>query len=281
MQKKTTPPGNYNGKTSNVNVACLWRYRGLTSRKGETLRFMLFSRAILERNLSPKAKVSSCHWSILFSPGTFTEGKREENMTDSASLGLAYTLAVGTVLFVALLILFEVLRRWIPDLYYWRNKATAYPEYADANGLPLGTAPKPGLFWPATVLPYSSSKLLESHGPDTVVFLRFLATQFQIFAVLSIFTMIVLVPTYATASNKNLDVKHPDHTVGVQILSLANVPVKDNRLWVRTLSNAMFVVHALSIHLTMLLLSTYIDMINCEHSYQNRLLSLRTSSSYW
>lgn len=160
-------------------------------------------------------------------------------MTDSASLGLAYTLGIGLAILVAFLIIFEALRRAFPDLYYWRNRATVYPEYFDANGVPLGSASVPGAFWPLTVASYPTSTLLETHGPDAVVFLRFLSSQFQTLSILAIFTLFVLVPTYATASNKDLDATDPDRTVGVQVLSLANVAVKDRRLWVRTLFDSM------------------------------------------
>lgn len=163
-------------------------------------------------------------------------------MADSASLGLARTLGFGAGIFFVLYLLFEILRRRLPDLYYWRNKATRYPEYCDYNGEPLGTAPLPGAFWPRVVVPYPEACIRESHGLDTALYLRFLATQAKIFAVLSVFTGVVLLPTYATAGHSKLPESHPNFTTGVQALSLANVEPSDNRLWVTLLADIAVVV---------------------------------------
>jgi calcium permeable stress-gated cation channel len=154
------------------------------------------------------------------------------DMTDTASLGLAYTLGGSLLWFLFAVLLFEFLRRRLPNLYYWRNLANTYPEYASKSGKPLGCAPYPGQFWPSFVLSYPHARIEETHGLDIAMYLRFLATQVRIFALLTIITFITLLPTYGTATNKKLSIGAPDRTVGVQILSLSNVSPRDSRLWI-------------------------------------------------
>jgi hypothetical protein len=163
-------------------------------------------------------------------------------MVDAGSLGLAYTLGGSLVWFALALALFELLRRRLPNLYYWRNLANTYAEYANASGRPLGCAPHPGGFWPSFVLSYPVATIEETHGLDIAMYLRFLATQVQIFALLTVITFVTLLPTYATATNKSLPASSADRTVGVQILSLSNVSPRDSRLWVTFLVDVVVVV---------------------------------------
>lgn len=73
------------------------------------------------------------------------------------------------------------------------------------------------------------------------MYLRFLATQAKVFAILTVFTSLVLYPTYITASNRYRPIGDPLRAVGIEIVSLANVPDKSPRLWV-TLVSEIFVV---------------------------------------
>jgi Late exocytosis, associated with Golgi transport len=168
-------------------------------------------------------------------------------MVDAASLGLAYTLGYGCLIFAGCLFVFEILRRKIPTLYYYRNYAAEFPENTDVNGVSLGTAPLPGAFWPSSVLKYPLHTIRETHGLEAAMFLRLFKTMAQMFAVLAIFTSIVLLPTFGTASNKNLPKTAPNYTTGVATLGLGNVEAGDNRLWVLWVADLMIVLFVCAI----------------------------------
>lgn len=153
-------------------------------------------------------------------------------MVDAKTLGVITSLAVGGTVLAVCVVLFECLRRFLPDMYYHRNKSAVYATYADENGRPLGTAPLPSSFWPSTVIPYSHEALRRTHGLDTSLFLRYLIRQSATFACVSLLTAATLFPLYATASNKNLPSTSSERTVGIELLSLANVASQDSaRLW--------------------------------------------------
>lgn len=73
------------------------------------------------------------------------------------------------------------------------------------------------------------------------MYLRFLRTQVYVFGILTVFTAIVLYPTYVTADNRNLAENDPLRPQGIEIASLSNVPDKSGRLWVTLFSEVVIV----------------------------------------
>jgi calcium permeable stress-gated cation channel len=139
----------------------------------------------------------------------------------------AVALAIVAVCFAA----FEALRRLCGGIFYYRNQVSAYPEFADDNGAPLGVAPPPGRLWLATVVPYPHKTLRATHGFDAELLLRYLATQALTFAAVAAIGAAVLLPAFVTGGNRYLPPGAKERTVGVELLTLANVPARDARLW--------------------------------------------------
>lgn len=150
-------------------------------------------------------------------------------MVDAKTLGVVTSLGISLAVLTGLLLLFEVLRRQLSNVYYYRNHAQSF--FLNHAGQHLGTAPLPGAFWPATVAPYKHSDIRTSHGIDDALFLRFLRTQAMTFFLITVIAGAVLFPVYATGSNADLPAGNKRRIVGIEILSLANIPARDNKLW--------------------------------------------------
>lgn len=172
-------------------------------------------------------------------------------MVDNKSLGLLTNLGIGAAIFLIVLILFDILRYFLPSIYYYREFASRDPQWNNYDATPLVALPRPShapFAWMKHTLLYSEEQTVRTHGLDVAMYLRFLCTQIKIFALLTVFTAIVLYPTYITASNKNLPDDDPLHAVGIEVASLTNVPDNSNRLWV-TLFSELVVVAVICIFL--------------------------------
>lgn len=150
-------------------------------------------------------------------------------MVDAKTLGVFTSAGISLLVLFVILLAFELLRHKLSAIYYYRNQAESY--FLNHDGRKLGTAPLPGVFWPATVIPYSHAAIRESHGLDDVLFLRYLRTQATTFFAIAAVAGTILFPTYATASNAGLPVDDERRVVGIEVLSLANVRAGDDRLW--------------------------------------------------
>lgn len=165
-------------------------------------------------------------------------------MVDSNSLGVLTNFGLGLVIFLSVLFLYDLLRHFFPQLHYPREAARQDPSMCSYTGedFPalerLSSRP---LSWVLSTITYSEKDTIASHGLDVALYVRFLATQIKVFFVLSIFTAVVLYPTYITAGNRFLSPDDPLRSVGIEIASLSNVPDKSSRLWV-TLISEIFVV---------------------------------------
>lgn len=165
-------------------------------------------------------------------------------MVDNKSLGVITNLGIGAVIFFTVLFLFDLLRYLLPGVYYYREAAARDPQWNNYDGTPLFALPRPShrpLAWIARTIAYSEADTVRTHGLDVAMYLRFLATQIKVFAVLTLFTAVVLYPTYITAENKDLPEGDPLRAVGIEIASLANVPDKSHRLWVTLFSEIVVV----------------------------------------
>lgn len=172
-------------------------------------------------------------------------------MVDSGSLGVITNFGIGALIFIIVLIIFDILRYFFPGLYYYREAAARDSTWNNYDGTPLFTLPRPShkpFAWIRSTLAYSEEKTVATHGLDVAMYLRFLATQAKVFAVLTVFTAVVLYPTYITAGHKDLPEDNPSYVTGIEIVSLANVPDRSHRLWV-TLVSEVFVVAVICLFL--------------------------------
>lgn len=179
-------------------------------------------------------------------------------MVDKESQGLLTNLGWGVGVLFSVCILFDVLRYFFPKIYFYRESATKLQEWNDYDGTPLFAPPRPPNYpfgWVKPVLWYEERTLVKTHGLDAALYIRLLRMLAILFALLSFYNLIVLLPLYGTADNQYLPKTDSNRVVGVQKFSLSNVPDKDNRLWGTLVSElvvlaviAIFVRHELNIH---------------------------------
>lgn len=197
-------------------------------------------------------------------------------MVDSQSLGIITNLGFGAAIFLTVLILFDILRFLFPGMYYYREAASKDPNWNNYDGTPLFALPRPShlpLAWIPSTLFYPERKTVDTHGLDVAMYLRFLATQAKVFGVLTVFTALVLYPTYITAENKDLPEGNSLRAIGIEIASLSNVPDKSPRLWVTLVSEIVVV--------TVILVFLYTDISKyTEYRRKYRADTKRNPSNY-
>lgn len=153
---------------------------------------------------------------------------------DGQTTGIYINLVVGTAFLVSTLTVFEFLRRKIPNVYEGRR-------YMRAQGVPLGyyndrvQAPQSPSYsilgWIPSTINFSHEQISKTHGLDYALYLRFLRLMIFLFLVL-LLPAFVLVPIYATATNKDLPEVDHRRTIGIQQWALANVSSSDSwRFW--------------------------------------------------
>lgn len=170
---------------------------------------------------------------------------------DNDTTDVITNLLIGTFFFISALIVYDLLRYCFPQQHYCRENSGCIPETRHYDGSPLFSLPRPPpypLSWIPYTFSYSESDTIMTHGLDVAMYLRFLGTQTKLFGILMVYTAIVLYPTYATASNQHLPDGHPNRPIGIEILSLSNIPDKSPRLWI-TLLSEIFVVTTICIFL--------------------------------
>lgn len=164
---------------------------------------------------------------------------------DKDSLGLVTNLGYGAGILISVCILFDVLRYFFPKIYFYREIASKLPENNDYDGKPMYAPPRPSNWpfaWIKPVLWYPEETFIRTHGLDAALFIRFLKINCFMFGFLSIWALVVLLPVYATAGNKDVRLRTGARVVeGVQILSLSNVKDKDWRLWITLVSELLVV----------------------------------------
>lgn len=154
---------------------------------------------------------------------------------DGQTTGIYINIVVGTTVLVSTLTIFEILRRRIPNVYEGRR-------YMHAKGVPLGyyhdrvqAPPSPSyavLGWISSTINFSHEQISETHGLDYALYLRFLRLMIFLFLVL-LLPAFVLVPIYASATNKDLPKADHRRTIGIQQWALANISSSDSwRFWV-------------------------------------------------
>lgn len=183
---------------------------------------------------------------------------------DSSTAGFLQALGIGTVVGVALLFVFCILRTRIPDIYLHRSLLNLWKDYNDFNGRRVTlTSPQPKntfFGWLGPVLNTTDEEILDNIGLDAVVFLRFIRTCLIICVALSLFGASVLMPVYATADNSAASnstvlangtvVGNNTGAEGLRVISLSNVPEQDSRLWATVVGEylvAVLVVYMMTI----------------------------------
>lgn len=164
-------------------------------------------------------------------------------MVDSATLGYLEILGFGLVVSIILLFVFCILRPKVPDVYEHRALLNTWQCYDDYNGARVGVVlPRPDgsfLGWLKPIFSVSEEEVIRKVGLDAAIFLRYLWTCFRIVVIISLFATFLLMPVYGTGSNKGKlvekEIDGENRTVplveGLKVISLANVPEKDGRLW--------------------------------------------------
>lgn len=165
----------------------------------------------------------------------------DQDPTADRTNSVVTNLIIGTVVFLFILIVYDILRYFCPRHVFCRSFASSNPANNDYDGTPLYSPRMPSawpLSWLRFTLSYPEEKLYQTHGLDAAMYVRLLATQARIFFSLSIFTAIVLIPTYSTADSP--DLKPSEDGVqgprGIELVSLANVEDTSPRLWVTLVS---------------------------------------------
>lgn len=155
-------------------------------------------------------------------------------MVDQETWGLLMNFVRGLAILLVVCVIFDILRYFYPKIYFYREVASKLEECNDYDGTPLHAPPRPASYpfaWVKPVLMYEEESLIKTHGLDAALYVRMLRSLAAMFALLSVYSLIVLMPLYGTASNKRLPETAHDHVVGVEIFSLSNVPANDQRLW--------------------------------------------------
>jgi len=165
-------------------------------------------------------------------------------MVDKTTLGILSALVIGVVIFIAVLLVFELCRRISPSTFYYREEAANLKQWEDYDGAPIHALPRPSpsfFSWIKPVLDYTEDQLIKTHGLDAALYVRFLRMQTFMFSILAVFGLVFLIPFYSTAGNRYLAPDNPERADSIAILSLANVPQNNWRLWITLLGEFLVI----------------------------------------
>ncbi|GAB5353223.1 hypothetical protein AAMO2058_000019100 [Amorphochlora amoebiformis] len=109
-------------------------------------------------------------------------------------------------------LIFEILRGYFTQFFA--------PRYKDSD---KGSYPNPGIFhWLPGTLSISEDEVLKKSGMDAAVYLRFVRMCVTATFILTILSLLLLVPVFGTGENE---------LTGIESISLSNVNQKSDRLW--------------------------------------------------
>lgn len=165
---------------------------------------------------------------------------------DSTTYAYLQALGIGVVVSLILFLVFCILRPKVPDVFYHRRLLNTWKEYDDFNGTRVGLTEPPlqdSFFgWLTPVISTTEEEIVRKIGLDAAMFLRYLKTSLFMLSILGLFSVVILMPVYGTGDNKNLPSDNEQFVEGLRVISLANVPDRDGRLWATVI--AEFVVTA-------------------------------------
>ena len=114
--------------------------------------------------------------------------------------------------------------------------------------------------WIKSTIMFSDEKLLKSCGGDSLIYVRFLRICLFIILLQAIFGILILGPVNFSGKNKNLPDDNPKKTVGLEIISMSNIPNASNLLWFHTIG--IFVNTIITLRFLITESANYIDFNN-------------------
>ncbi len=193
----------------------------------------------LNKDLPPLGEIAGLREQSAMStspPTTVAIGVESE--ADAATDGLVLGLYVGLITVAICLIAFEILRRAVPTVFEYRQALKDRGDddsrgyYGEALGTCSAASRTPFVGWISSTLQQSPESLEKTHGLDAAFFVRFIRSRVLLFAVLSCFSCILLLPVYWTGPHKDLEPTDPLRTNGLQRFTMGNVSSKDPwRFW--------------------------------------------------
>lgn len=159
-----------------------------------------------------------------------------ESGSDSQTTGIYINLVIGAITVVVCIIAFAILRRLLPSVYearqYFHSRGDPR-DYYDNRMYAPPPVPSGILRWVPEALKYDLDDMIQTHGFDYALYIRFIRAMLLLFLVLFIPT-VILIPVYATASNSGNT--GSARTVGIQQWSLSNLDTEKAtdswRFWV-------------------------------------------------
>jgi len=160
------------------------------------------------------------------------------------------------VIGIVLILTFSVLRKSFKSFYLpkrIRSFSNENGQSTELHTIPRWSEPEvlaehsgTGLFnrffaWISYTFLFSENQLLEQYGGyDMVVYLRFLKLSMILFAILSLFGLIILLPINATSTNQYLDPNNDQYIQGMRIYTIANIPQGSSTNWAPLISVVIF-----------------------------------------
>lgn len=156
---------------------------------------------------------------------------------DKGTSGYLEVLAIGLIVAFILILVFSYLRPRVPDVYEHRALLNLWKSHNDFNGERVKiVTPRPGngfFTWLSPVFSVTEDEIVAKLGLDAAMFLRYLSSSFYMMAVLALLSAVIIMPAYGTGSEKDntQGVEKENLIQGLLVISLANVPPGDPRLW--------------------------------------------------
>lgn len=164
-----------------------------------------------------------------------TQAAEADDSSDATTTAFYTATAIGAVVAVLLLVLFSYLRTRIPDVFETRALFNTWKSFNDYNGNRVGLVkPAPDSFfgWLSPVFRTPEEVVVKKIGLDAAMFLRFIRTSFYITAMLSLFGLIIVMPVYGSANNRDND----PSIIGLRLVTLSNVKPSSARFWVTVIT---------------------------------------------
>lgn len=151
---------------------------------------------------------------------------------DSATAGVHLASVIGGVTLIISLIVFEILRRYVPTVFEFRQALRDRGEKKGHRGESIGVPDPPSKVpiygWISSTLQQTPEKLEITHGLDAAFFSRYLRSKGLLHLLLTVICCTVLLPVYWTAGNKSLPEDDALRTQGFQVVSMGNIPTDNS-----------------------------------------------------
>lgn len=163
-----------------------------------------------------------------------TPSPSETTDADAQTTALIINVTIGSAITVVSVLVFDFLRKRVPSVFEARRTLNTNRTKLDYFGYRVSYPGSPSYHpfgWLGPVARISLERVIDSHGLDTALYLRYLRTMIILFSILTMLSVFLL-PTYYTSTNKDLPKGDVERTVGVNKFSLANLKKDDPwRFW--------------------------------------------------